>query len=494
MNDTAFKTNGEAWLQESEWAESVFVGHWERSGHQAEIIEPATGEVFRRIGTVAGDEVPRFCVAARGAQKAWAQLHFEERARVLRKAAELGEQHFAELAGWIVRESGSARAKAEFELSITIRSLREAAAMPSLAQGLLLPSTSDRISMCRRAPLGVIGVIAPFNFPLYLAMRAVAPALAVGNAVVLKPDPRTSISGGVIIARLLADAGLPGGVLHVLPGGGDVGAALCRDPNVAMIAFTGSTAAGRKVGALAGANLKKVSLELGGKNTLIVLDDADLDVAVSNAAWGAYLHQGQICMATGRILVQQSIAGEFTRRLAAKAQQLTVGNPATDAVVLGPMINAAQVDSAQDIVDRSIAAGARLEAGGRHDGLFFWPTVLSDVVPGMPAFEEEIFGPVACITRFGSDDEAVALANQTEYGLSAGVISSSVGRALGIGNQLRTGLLHINDQTVADDVVNPFGGSGASGNGTSIGGPANWEEFTQWQWVTIRGAASAYPI
>lgn len=493
MNDVTFKENC-AWLQESEWAESVFAGGWERSHHQTEIVEPATGEVFSRIGTIAGDELAPFCATARNAQKPWARLHFEERARILRKAADLGEVHFAELAGWIVRESGSARAKAEFELAITLRSLREAAAMPSQAQGLVLPSTPDRISMCRRVPLGVIGVIAPFNFPLYLAMRAVAPALAVGNAVVLKPDPRTAISGGVIIAKLLAEAGLPSGVLHVLPGGGDVGAALCRDPNVAMIAFTGSTAAGRKVGELAGANLKKVSLELGGKNTLIVLDDADIDVAVSNAAWGAYLHQGQICMATGRILVQQSIAAEFSRRLVAKSQCLTVGNPVTDAVVLGPLINAAQVASVQDIVDRSVAAGAKLEAGGQHDGLLYLPTVLTGVLPGMPAFEEEIFGPVASITSFDSDDEAVTLANQTEYGLSAGVISNSVGRALAIGNQLRTGLLHINDQTVADDVVNPFGGTGASGNGTSIGGPANWEEFSQWQWVTIRGSATPYPL
>lgn len=199
-------------------------------------------------------------------------------------------------------------------------------------------------------------------------------------------------------------------------------------------------------------------------------------------------------MATGRILVHRAIAGEFTRRLAAKAQQLTVGNPATHAVALGPMLNAAQARCAQDIVDRSVVAGAKLEAGGRHDELFFWPTVLSGVQPGMPAFEEEIFGPVACITPFDTDDEAVALANRTEYGLSAGVISNSVGRALEIGNRLRTGLLHINDQTVADDVVNPFGGTGASGNGTSIGGPANWEEFTQWRWVTIRGSARAYPL
>ena len=484
----------EPWLNEAVWHDAVFTGRWERLGQPTDVLEPATGQVISRIGLVGAEEVSRSAATARKAQRDWAETHFEDRARVLRKAAELAEAHLADLAGWIVRDSGSVRAKAEFELGITIRSLREAAAMPSQAQGLVLPSSNDRISLCRRMPLGVIGVIAPFNFPLYLAMRAVAPALAVGNAVIVKPDPRTSISGGVIIAQLLAEAGLPEGVLHVLPGAGDAGAALCSDPNVAMIAFTGSTSAGRKVGELAGRHLKKVSLELGGKNTLIVLDDADLDIAVSNAAWGAYLHQGQICMASGRILVQGDLTEEFTGRLAEKAQKLPVGDPATSQVALGPLINQCQIDHAQDIVDRSVAAGAKLEAGGTHKDLFFAPTVLSGVVPGMAAFEEEVFGPVAPITRFETDEEAVTLANQTEYGLSAGIISRSVSRALGIGNRLRTGLLHINDQTVNDDVVNPFGGVGASGNGTSIGGPANWEEFTQWQWVTIRGTAPTYPM
>ncbi|MDM0106595.1 benzaldehyde dehydrogenase [Variovorax sp. J22R24] len=483
-----------AWLDESNWRDAIFNGRWERVGQPTDVFSPATGEAIGRIALVGAAEVSRSAATARDAQRAWHQLDFEQRARILRKAADLAEAHLPELADWIVRESGSVRAKAEFEMGITIRSLREAAAMPSQPQGLVLPGSSDRISLCRRLPLGVIGVIAPFNFPLYLAMRAVAPALAVGNAVVLKPDPRTTISGGVVIAQLLAEAGLPEGVLHVLPGGGDAGAALCSDPNIAMIAFTGSTAAGRKVGELAGRHLKKVSLELGGKNSLIVLDDADMDLAVSNAAWGAYLHQGQICMATGRILVQRGIAEEFTRRLAEKASNLPVGDPSTNQVALGPLINRTQIAHAQDIVDRSVSAGAKLEAGGTHEGLFFKATVLSGVCPGMPAFEEEVFGPVAPITTFETDEEAITLANQTEYGLSAGVISRSVSRAFSLGNRLRTGLLHINDQTVADDVVNPFGGVGASGNGTSIGGPANWEEFTQWQWVTVRGTAQAYPF
>jgi benzaldehyde dehydrogenase (NAD) len=309
-----------------------------------------------------------------------------------------------------------------------------------------------------------------------------------------KPDPRTAVSGGVVIARLFELAGLPAGVLHMLPGDGATGAALTSDPHIAMIQFTGSTAAGRKVGEAAGRHLKKVSLELGGKNSLIVLDDADLDIAVSNAAWGAYLHQGQVCMAAGRLLVQRDIHDRFVQKLVAKSTSLTVGNPADGDVALGPLIDTVQRDHVARAVADALHAGAKLEAGGGYRDLFFEPTVLSGVTPDNPAFNEEIFGPVAVVVQFDSDDEAIALANRTEYGLSMGIVTANVGRALRIGERLRTGLLHINDQTVGDDVVNPFGGVGASGNGTSIGGPANWEEFTQWQWMTIKGEAPLYPL
>jgi benzaldehyde dehydrogenase (NAD) len=283
-------------------------------------------------------------------------------------------------------------------------------------------------------------------------------------------------------------------VLHVLPGGKEAGEALCVDPNVAMIAFTGSTGVGRRVGALAGEHLKRVSLELGGNNSLIILDDADLDTAASNARWGAWLHQGQICMTTGRILVQDKIAPALIERLAAVADHLPVGDPATGQVALGPLINERQRDRVHRLVQDTVKAGATLRAGGTYEGLFYRPTVLAGVMPGMRAFEEEIFGPVASVTTFSTDAEAIALSNQSEFGLSAGVISSSVSRALALGNRLKTGILHINDQTVGDEPHVPFGGRGASGNGTRVGGPANWEEFTQWQWVTVQDAAAAYPF
>lgn len=458
------------------------------------VREPATGKPLVSLRMAKPEEATAACAEARQAQEGWFALPYDERAKVLRKAADLVEANMGVYIDWIVRETGSVQAKAGFEVSIVIKALREAAAMPSQPYGLVLPTDPGKLSFCRRMPLGVVGVISPFNFPMYLGLRAVAPALAVGNAVVLKPDPRTTVCGGLLVARLFAAAGLPEGVLKVLPGGREVGEVLCTDPNVSMIQFTGSTATGRAIGALAGANLKKVSLELGGKNSLIILDDADLDLAAANAAWSSFLHQGQICMTGGRLLVQESIAEALAERLKVKAQNLPVGDPSSGQVALGPLINDAQLQKAHAIVQDTISAGATLVAGGTYEGLFYKPTVLSGVKPGMRAYKDEIFGPVASITTFRTDDEAIEFANDTDYGLSAGIISSSVARAMKIGAKLRTGLLHINDQTVGDEVINPFGGRGQSGNGTSIGGPANWDEFSQWQWVTIRDAAPAYPF
>lgn len=472
----------------------LFDGHWTAAPAEIVARNPASQETLGTVGLAAATDVQRGARECAAAQAHWAAMPYTERAAVLRRAAALAEQHSAELSQWLVRESGSVGAKADFEVGLTARCLHEAAAMPSQPQGLVLPALDGRLSFCRRVALGVVGVIAPFNFPLYLAMRAVAPALATGNGVVLKPDPRTSISGGYVIARLFEEAGLPAGVLHVLPGEVDVGAALCSDPNVAMIQFTGSTAAGRKVGALAGQHLKKVSLELGGKNTLIVLDDADVEVAASNAAWGGYLHQGQICMSTSRLLVHESIAELLVEALEKRASRLPVGDPSAGACALGPLISDQQAKQAQEMVRTAVAAGAKLRLGGRTEGRFFAPTILDEVTPENPSFDVELFAPVVGVTRFRTDDEAVALANASSFGLSAAVISGNAGRALDLGNRLRTGLLHINDQTVDDQVVNPFGGRGASGNGTSIGGPANWEEFTQWQWVTLKSKAATYPF
>ncbi|WP_431480937.1 benzaldehyde dehydrogenase [Pseudomonas thivervalensis] len=476
-------------------SECVFNGDWvPASGPLQSIIEPATGERLMRCATADTADIAKASRDAALAQPAWAALGPRQRAAIFRKAADVAEQSFDELALYVARETGAALFKGQHEVREAIVLLHQAAGLLSQAHGVVLPSEAGRLSYARRQPHGVVGVISPFNFPLVLSMRSVAPALAAGNAVVLKPDPQTPVSGGFLIARLFEAAGLPKGLLQVLPGAADAGEALCRDPNVRMIAFTGSTGAGRKVAEVAGRNLKKVALELGGKNPLIILEDADLDLAARNAAWGAWLHQGQICMATGLILVHESIAAELTRKLVEKAQAMTFGNAAREEAAMGPLINQRQLQRVHDIVSDTVRAGARLEAGGDHDRLFYQATVLSGVKPGMRAFDEEVFGPVATVVSFATDEEAIELANRTEYGLAAAIISPSVGRAMAIGERLQCGMLHINDQTVADECVNPFGGRGASGNGGSVGGPADWDEYTQWQWVTVKDTAPVYPF
>lgn len=482
-------------LPEPAWRDRFWSGGWAVSqGGVLDVIEPATGAVLTRVGRANREDVAAAAAAAKAAQPAWAALLADVRQAVLLKAASLLAERADEAAPWIMRETGSVGAKAAVELEHAAGFVRQAGAMATEPQGLLLPSADARLSMARRVPLGVVAVISPFNFPLVLSIRAVAPALAVGNAVVLKPDPRTPVSGGFLIARLFEEAGLPPGLLHVLPGDAEAGDALCRDPNIAMVAFTGSTAVGRKVGETAGAHLKKVALELGGKNALIVLDDADPDIAASNAAWGAWLHQGQICMTAGRILVQRGLHDALVDRLVGKAAHLPVGDPTGGQVALGPLISRGQLERVHAIVQDTVAAGATLAAGGTYEGLFYQPTVLIGVKPGMRAFDEEIFGPVAVITAFADDAEAATLVNRGDYGLAAGIITGSVGRGMALGERLDVGHVHINDQTVEAGPHSPFGGMGASGNGSRISGPANLDEFTTWRWTTVKPAATPYPF
>jgi len=483
-------------LESSIWSGSIFTGRWrESAGGDAPVVEPATGEELSRIGIANPEDVARSASEAATAQAEWAQASFEERAAVLRRAGDLWERHASEIQEWIVREAGSPPGKAESETHTAAQECYEAAALASRPYGEMLRSAQPRMSFTRRVPAGVVGVIAPFNFPLILAIRSVAPALGLGNAVLLKPDPRTAVSGGVSIARVFEEAGLPAGLLHLLPGGADSGEALVVDPNVRVISFTGSTTAGRSVGELGARHLKRTHLELGGNSALIVLDDADLDLAASAGAWGSFLHQGQICMTTGRHLVHEAVVSRYVERLAEKASHLAVGNPHTDQVALGPIIDERQRDRIHALVTSSVDAGARLVAGGEYEQLFYKPTVLADVTRETPAYSEEVFGPVAPVASFRTEEEAVALANDTPYGLSLGILTRDVMKALALAERIPTGIVHINDQTVGDEAVAPFGGVGASGTGSRFGGAAaNVEAFTETQWVTIQGDVTPYPF
>ena len=483
-------------LDPKTWTGRIFLKDWcTGSGGVRDVVEPATGRRLGQVGVAGAKDVALAAEKAVVAQRAWASVPYGQRASILAKAADLFARHTEEIHGWIMREIGALGGMAGYETGFAIQACREAAGLCSLPFGQVLRTTSPRLSFSRRVPVGVVGVIAPFNVPIVLSMRAIAPALALGNAVVLKPDPRASVSGGVIIARIFQEAGLPEGLLSVLPGGGEVGEALVKDPNISLIAFTGSARAGRAVAASAAASLKRVHLELGGKSSLIVLEDADLDKAVSLGAWGSFLHQGQICMAAGRHIVHRSLYDAYLSKLSGKAAHLPVGDPTTGTVALGPVIDAHQRDHIHSIVTASVGEGARLLTGGTYDGLFYRPTVLADVTRRCPAFHEEIFGPVAPVMPFDTIEEAIELARDTEYGLSLGIVTRDVMKGLAMAEQIPSGNVHINDQTVVDDVVNPFGGVKASGAGSRLGGPdANLEAFTEIQWVTVRAEPPKYPF
>ena len=483
-----------ALLDTEVWSKKFYSGGWQQSHAEQPVVEPATGDQLALIGVATPDDVRRAATRAARAQRRWAATSPAHRAAVMRRAGDLFTAHAAEITEWLIREAGSVRAKAEFEVQLAIGECYETASLPTHPHGEVLTSEEERWSLARRRPAGVVSVIAPFNFPLILGLRSVAPALALGNAVLLKPDPRTAVSGGVVIARILEEAGLPDGVLHLLPGDGSVGQAVVEAPEVRVISFTGSTAVGRAIGEQAGRLLKRAHLELGGNNALVVLPGADVHKAASAGAFGSYLHQGQICMTTGRHIVHESIHEEYAAALAAKAASLPVGNPAQQEVALGPIIDSRQLERVHGIVTASVEAGATVAAGGRAEGAAYLATVLTGVTPEMPAWREEIFGPVAPIVSFSTLEEAAALVNDCDYGLSVGILGE-VGTAMRLADQLETGKVHINEQTVSDEPNAPFGGMKASGTGARFGGAtANIEAFTETQWVTLRPEIADYPF
>jgi benzaldehyde dehydrogenase (NAD) len=472
----------------------VYSGGWKQVSERLEVDEKATGERLAEVGLADRDEVFQAAKQAATAQPGWVETPGPERAAILHRAADALERHREEILERIPRETGLFPGGAVHQLGETQKELREAAALTSRPVGELLPNEQGRISIARRVPLGVVGVITPWNYPMVLSMRSVAPALALGNTVILKPDPQTPIVGGLVFARAFEEAGLPEGVLHVLPGGVEAGEAICEAPEVRMVSFTGSTRAGHRVGALAGGNLKRVALELGGKSAFIVLDDADVDKATSCGAFGSFYHQGQICMAAGRHLIHEKIADQYLEKLAERAGRLPVGDPAREEVVLGPMINRRQLDRVQEIVDEAASGGADVRAGGKGDPPYFPPTVLGNVKTDMRAWNEEIFGPVAPVRTFSEIDEAVEMANDTDYGLSAGIYTATPVRGREIADRLHTGFVHIGDQPIYDDPIAPFGGVGMSGNGGRFGGDANLDEFTQWRWITEQREPAEYPF
>lgn len=481
-------------LEEESWRRQLFSNGWrEGLGGVVEVLEPATGECLTTSACASAQDMDDAVVRARQAQAGWAAKLAPERAAVLRRAGDLLIAHLDEVQAWLRRETGSVRAKAEWEVRGAAADFHNAAALTCEPVGSLLsPRLPGQLSLARRLPLGVVGVITPWNSPLVLATRVLAPALAAGNAVVLKPDMQSPVSGGAVLVEILRAAGLPEGIFHMLPGAAEAGEALCRHQDIAKVSFTGSTATGRRVAALCGQELKRVSLELGGNNAFIVMEDADVEVAARAAAFGSYFHQGQICFSIGRHLVHESLHDAYVDALTRVAKRLVVGNPIDDKVQVGPLINERQCRQVDVIVQETVSQGARLVLGGTHEGLFYAPTVLTGVTPEMPAFAQEIFGPVAPVTSFRDRQHAIALANQSDYGLAVAIQTGVLEQGLAMAEHLRVGIAHINDQTIVRGGDAPIGGEGHSGNGGRAGHLVNLDEWTYWQWATARAQGGDY--
>lgn len=465
------------------------------SGATAPVLEKATGQEMGQFAVGGASDVDRAVVAAHRAQPAWAAASYEERAGLLRRVERLVEERADEIADIIVRETGAIRGKAGYEVHASQNELFEAAGLTSRATGEILPSANTgKLNISQRIPVGVVAVITPWNFPFILGFRAVAPALALGNTVVLKPASLTPICGGQILAELFEAAGAPAGIFNVITGSGDaVGEPLAAHPLVNMIHLTGSTEVGIRMAEIAGRGLKKVSLELGGNNALVILDDADIETASMIGAWSSWHYQGQTCITASRQIVMRSVADAYIEALARRARAIVVGDPATDKVGLGPMISKGQRDHAHRLLEASVKQGARLVEGGTYDGLFYRPTVLADVTPEMPAYTEEIFGPIAPITVVDTEEEALELVNATPYGLVNAVYTADIARGLAFAEKVRSGMVHVNDATALDEAHVPFGGLGMSGMGGRAGGEANLEEFTERRWISIQRTPVHYP-
>lgn len=471
-------------------------GHWRLggSGEKDEDINPATGQCFALVAQASGNDVEEAIAGAYAARTTWAQMLVADREALLLKAADIIQARADELRDLLIEETGSTFLKAPWEVGYAVSCLRSAAACTRQPHGQTFPTCSPgQIGMTVRSPLGVVAGIAPFNSPLLLSMKKIAFALAAGNTFVLKPSELAPLVG-LRIASILEEAGLPAGVFNVIPGSAQiVGERLVSDPRVRMVTFTGSNKVGRLIAAEAGKHMKKVCLEMGGKSPLVVLADADLDYAVDAAAFGAFYHQGQVCMANSRIIVEDALYERFCEAFAVKAKTVKVGDPRDPATVIGPLIRVQQCTYIMTQLADALAKGARLLAGGSHDGPYFQATVLTDVRPDMVIYREESFGPVTAIYRASDFEHALHLANDTQYGLSAAIITNDLQKAMAFSQRSEAGMVHINDTTISDEPHIAFGGNGDSGFGRE-GGMASMDEMSEVKWVTVQMGKREFPF
>jgi vanillin dehydrogenase len=459
-----------------------------------QVINPATQKPFASVFLADVALMRRAIDAADKAKASWGKSLAAERELILQRAAEVLEGMRQEVVDILIGETGSTFGKSQFEVSFTVNMLRAVAGEARRINGDVIPSdVPGLMSFAIRQPLGVVAGIAPFNFPLILATKKVCLALAAGNTFVLKPSEETSLLG-LKIAEVFDRAGLPKGVLNVVPGDGrTLGAVLTSDPRVRLISFTGSTKVGRLIATECAKSGKKIVLELGGKSPLVILKDADLDYAVSTACFGIFIHQGQICMAGSRIIVEAPIYDQFLDHFVAKVKTLQVGDPRDPHTVIGPLIRSSQCQLIDGKVKQAVSEGAHVLSGGTFEGNFYQPTVVADVTPQMSVFRDELFGPVAAVIKASDADHALQLANDTAYGLSSAVLTNDLQLAMRFVLELEAGMVHINGPTVHDEVTVPFGGVKDSGTGRE-GGRWSMNELTETKWVTIQMGQRHYPF
>ncbi len=473
-------------------------GQWRRgkSNHVLPDRNPYTGEVILEIPQGDRNDLEEAYAAAAKAQIAWAAGLPSTRSAVFGRAAEIMESRREEIVWWLIRESGSTRLKASLEFETTHAIMLWAASLPYQVNGQILPTdVPGKQGRVDRKPVGVVGVISPWNWPLHLTARSLAPALAVGNAAVVKPASDTPVTGGVLLAKILEEAGLPPGVLSVMIGAGsEIGDAFVTHHVPRVISFTGSTPVGRHIYELAAKAtiLKRVELELGGNAPFVVLHDANLDRALDAAVFGKFLHQGQICMSINRLIIAANLYDTFVERFADRVRELKYGDPDRPDTMVGPIINENQLKGLLDRIDAAKSSGARLVVGGEPQGLVLPPHVFADVTNDSKLAREEIFGPIAPVIRAQDDDDALRIADTTEYGLAGSVFTQDLERGVRAAEHLQIGMVHINDQPVLDLPNSPFGGEKNSGIGRFNG---SWaiEAFTTDQWVTVQHQPHSYP-
>jgi acyl-CoA reductase-like NAD-dependent aldehyde dehydrogenase len=467
-----------------------------RDGRTFERHDPFTGKVATVAPSAGIADANAAVDAAAAAFPAWSEIGPNERRTYLLKAAEVMASKADEFTRLVIEEIGSTAPWAGFNVMLGSQMLREAASMTTQVSGEVIPSdTAGTLALAIRQPAGVVLGIAPWNAPVILGTRALAMPLACGNTVVLKAS---ELSPGIhrLIGQVFVDAGFPKGVVNVVTNApADAHAvveALVAHPAVKRVNFTGSTRVGRIIAGLAAQHLKPVLLELGGKAPLVILDDADVDAAVNAACFGAFMNQGQICMSTERIIVDEKIADDFVARLAAKASHLPAGDPRGH-VVLGSLVDLAPAERMDAFIKDATGKGAKVVAGGKRNGTVVEATIVDRVTPAMRIYQEESFGPVKPVIRVNGDEEAIRIANDTEYGLSSAVFSADVRRAMAVAKRLHAGICHINGPTLNDEAQMPFGGVGASGYGR-FGGKAAIAEFTDLRWITIEDPKQHYPF